>query len=216
MNLNTNNLFVNSSTIANLSTNSTNLTYTNLNTNNMTSNTSLVSTLIIAPLATTTDLINTNTTTTTLQLSSGIMTYSSRPFGRLSGSTAQSIANATDIVLTTYWTTTNTVANMTYASGVYTITVAGKYYITANVNISSNATGIRAVWLSKNNVITATGRISETIVLPISGDRTELYCTATVDLAATDTMRVYIYHTAGGALAMDTGVPGNFEMICIG
>lgn len=217
MNLYVNNFSANSSSVSNLFVNSSSITYNSINPANITTTTLNVNTSLTGTLLTITNLNTTNITSGVLLLTSNIIKYKSLPYGLVTGITGQSIPNATDTALGTYWNSTVTSANMSFASGVFTISTAGKYLVTVQAIFIAHATGIRSIYISKNNVTIATvvyGYVTMPAVT-VAGFRTGFATSAILDLAATNTVRIYVYQNSGGALSMDTNVTGWFSITAL-
>lgn len=199
-NLYVNNLSSNCSTLTNLCVTSNfninnSMVFTNITTS------ALTITNLTTPSGTITNLTTTNVTTSALVLISGPVQYSNRPFGLIFGRVAQSIPHGGWEKLTSYWDGTVTAANMSLASGVFTIAVPAKYYITTSVVFATSTTGVRGLYISVNNNGAGYGLAT---IKPIAGKGTGLATAYVIDLVANDTVEIYVYQNTGSALAMDT------------
>lgn len=151
---------------------------------------------------------------TTLVASPSIVTLSPLFGNRIYGGTILayrnsqlSVGNGIDTVIP--WDTSiNNNTPLSVSSGVVTNTSSSTItaIITAQVQFASNATGQRLVYISKNGVATSLNRLAQQQLPAVSGDTTCVSVTTTVSLAPTDTIRVYLYHTAGATLIC--GGPG--------
>lgn len=131
------------------------------------------------------------------------------------GNGAQSIANLTNVTLNaSYWTGSqisigDTVSDRpSYSAGVVTINKAGRYYVNYSIVFSPNATGIRSAWILFNSTTLYAYQALQTSSLGNSG----LNGSVVLNLNATNTLEVVVRQSSGGALAMDTGVAGEFQV----
>lgn len=132
------------------------------------------------------------------------------PAFRLYQSAAQSIANATNSVLTfdTEDLDTDNGHSLVTNTSRYTAAVAGWYFVSGTVQYTSNTTGNRLVWIAKNGTtINQVGRptssTSNTMGIQVS---TLVYMNG-----STDYIEVGTYQTSGGALNTLTANPSIFE-----
>lgn len=82
-----------------------------------------------------------------------------------------------------------------------TINSAGLYLLTVQMSYASNATGVRITLLEKNATAAGNGTfLCRDIRGAVNGDATFLTMTTQARLAASDTIRLTVYQSSGGAL----------------
>ena len=82
-----------------------------------------------------------------------------------------------------------------------TIKTTGKYIITSNMSWATNATGIRAAYITKNG--SSFSPLVESQVSAASASTTQLSVSSIVSLAAGDTIELRAYQTSGGNLNIE-------------
>lgn len=135
-------------------------------------------------------------------------------YSMVQGDGAQSISDGGSLLTNSYWDsgqtvlvdTEETAAVWNGANGRYTIAIAGIYYISYNVFISSNSTGIRAGYLDLNG----SASYANVYCQPVNGDRTGISSSIVMKLAVNDELKVGIVQNTGGSLNMDTALLGSF------
>jgi hypothetical protein len=128
--------------------------------------------------------------------------YRVPPMAKYKRDTAQTIANVTDTLIA--WNSeefTNT-DGFTNSSGVITVQTAGVYSVSVGVIWGVNATGARAVTVTKNStgVNSDAAIISSTVISAGSLTGTGINGHAIVSLAANDVLRAYAFQSSGGNL----------------
>ncbi|MGL5113589.1 MAG: hypothetical protein ACRC6O_13230 [Flavobacterium sp.] len=131
-------------------------------------------------------------------------------YGKVLGNGAQFIPNASNTNLTsTYWNGTSTTnGNISYSNGVFTVSSAGFYQISANMVFTNNSTGSREALIWKNN----TTIIGYVCLNANSSDRTGLSCSAGDYLNAGDYVTVNVHQSSGGSLSTGTLFGGTFSI----
>lgn len=126
------------------------------------------------------------------------------PAVRLERGTAQSISNTTDTLVTWPTEVFDTDGMYTATSDTITVVTAGIYQINVTVEFAVNATGIRVVSLLKNpsSASDQSSRIASTAVsaTSVAGGNCVLSCSTIISLVATNTIKVQVYQSSGGAL----------------
>lgn len=145
------------------------------------------------------------------------------PAVRLERGTTQSIPNATDTLITWPTEVFDTDGMYTATSDTITVVTAGIYQVNATVEFVPNATGIRVLSLLKNpsSATDATSRIAGTTLQATSsaGANCVISCSTIVSLVATNTIKVHVFQTSGGALNVaNTAAPlqTTFSMAMLG
>ncbi len=167
------------------------------------------------------NLVITNSTNVNLSVATGTMSNlnitnsltSVQPFIIVFANSNQSVLQGTSTVVT-FWGGASTASGISQASGVFTVTSAGLYYVSTFIPFSNNTTNDRVIWFVKNNVTTDVARLGN-VYYSASGS-TEQTCVVTsaiVPMAAADNIRVYVYQNSGGTLSMDATFGPKFEMI---
>jgi hypothetical protein len=133
--------------------------------------------------------------------------------------TGQTLSNNTETAVTynteevdtdNFHSTSTNTSRFTIPSG-----KAGKYLITQQLLISSNATGFRQSYLLKNG--SATSLISGTIVNATNGDQTGAICIGVFDLAVGDYIEGMAYQNSGSSLTISAGADKTrFSIIYLG
>lgn len=127
------------------------------------------------------------------------------PMVRAIHSLGQNILNVTQTVLsfdTEHYDTDNMHSTVTNSSRI-TVNTAGKYQFGTNVQIQSNSSGFREVFLRKNGSVL----IAYNLLAPANGNVTIANLTTTDTFIVGDYVEVVVYQNSGGTLAVDSTVP---------
>ena len=117
--------------------------------------------------------------------------------------TTQSISNTTETELTLYGTEIFDSNNkFNTATGRFTPTVAGKYFVTASIYVSATATGQNYIFISKNNS-NASG--SDAVAQLHYQEEATFRVNGIFDLDTDDYVSVYFYQASGVSKTVGQG-----------
>ena len=130
-------------------------------------------------------------------------------YGHVTGIQTQPIPHATPVNLTTYWNGTPTLSGgVSFASGVFTVAIAGFYQISGSFSFQTNGAGARSASIRVNNSTI----IGYQNIAPVSNDRTGMNFSAGIYLNAGDNVRILAYQGSGVTLITDGAIGGNFSI----
>ncbi len=173
------------------------------------------------------NLIVTNNTITTLNVTNCNISYANtisslsvasnitsvQPFIIVYAGTAESILNNTETTFTTYWSGASSASGIAQASGIFTVTYGGIYFISADIGLSANSSGYRAVWIQRNLDTNTGDRLAMATTPATNVVANEYNLTMNLKLNAGDTVRVKVYQTSGSTLTGDIVYGNKFQMI---
>ena len=137
-------------------------------------------------------------------------------YNGISGAAQQSIPNATNttfINYSTFYSVGDTVSTRPTAStGVITINKTGKYLVSYSIGFSTNATGIRSTYISRNG--SEVWAYQNLYANPT--DRSSSCGSAVIECVANDTIVLVLYQSSGIALLTDNAVPRQLVVYRLG
>jgi len=135
------------------------------------------------------------------------LVVTNRSYGYVSGRSGQSIGTGTTFkTLTTYWNGTSTTSgSVSFSSGVFTVSRAGIYNVSATVNWGAANIGTICMVFSVNDGVpsdlSSTVPAYGLVALPSPTSGTTCFgSTANIFLNANDNVRVKVYHGSGGSV----------------
>lgn len=127
-----------------------------------------------------------------------IQFHQNKPVFQVKQAVAQSIPNNTITTLTYDTVIYDSHSGWSNSTHVYTVQVAGWYWVSMQIELDSNSTGIRTCRLNQNG--TGSTILIHTMTPNAIGDSSGLYLTGPVKCAIGDTLKVELVQTSGGAL----------------